>query len=162
MKRATAYYRNRRYYPCYFNPRPHEEGDTVTVYFPIDSRDFNPRPHEEGDDFNHSVLIAVDEISIHALMKRATIRPLIRLCSIAISIHALMKRATMSVTRLEPISYYFNPRPHEEGDAPGTNLKFDGEISIHALMKRATSDYVPWQSYFCISIHALMKRATSA
>ena len=55
---------------------------------------FNPRPREEGDVLLDDVEQGVDEISIHALVKRATI-------------------ALISVS----LSYiYFNPRPREEGD----------------------------------------------
>ena len=32
-----------------FNPRPHEEGDTIEFSTSIEARNFNPRPHEEGD-----------------------------------------------------------------------------------------------------------------
>ena len=55
-------------------------------------------------------------ISIHALAKRATIRPLIRLCSIAISIHALAKRATSPPFYISIAQRDFNPRPRKEGD----------------------------------------------
>ena len=77
-----------------------------------------------------------------------------------ISIHALMKRATLSIYRYYHYTPHFNPRPHEEGDCKirqgcrsrqnfnprpheeGDNLarsrmRLSG-ISIHALMKRAT------------------------
>ena len=55
-----------------------------------------------------------------------------------ISIHALMKRATMQ--SILPIfgDFYFNPRPHEEGDRAAQKNFHGASISIHALMKRAT------------------------
>ena len=56
------------------------------------------------------------QISIHALMKRATnihkSSPLAK----TISIHALMKRATSFKFLASDGVGYFNPRPHEEGD----------------------------------------------
>ena len=93
MKRATTDLPNIALYPEYFNPRPHEEGD-IYRYLPIssvsyfnprpheegDKKDkqyksagvyFNPRPHEEGDTLTVTG-VAIADISIHALMKRAT------------------------------------------------------------------------------------------
>ena len=57
---------------------------------------FNPRPHEEGDGKDLSI-IAIDD-------------------GIVISIHALMKRATVGDTVNKGDKLDFNPRPHEEGD----------------------------------------------
>ena len=55
-------------------------------------------------------------ISIHALVKRATLQDFLNLVTLRISIHALVKRATaISLTRTEMST-----------------------ISIHALVKRAT------------------------
>ena len=77
------------------------------------------------------------DISIHALVKRATALGRVGYCSSAISIHALVKRATVTVRShqiFEDISIHalvkratggdnvtvlvenFNPRPREEGD----------------------------------------------
>ena len=54
-------------------------------------------------------------ISIHALVKRATLIECDGGKIWIISIHALVKRATSCVYR--PIGEdYFNPRPREEGD----------------------------------------------
>ena len=57
-----------------------------------------------------------------------------------ISIHALVKRATrFLVTSARPF-LYFNPRPREEGDIfrlASVNRLY---ISIHALVKRATRE----------------------
>ena len=56
------------------------------------------------------------EISIHALVKRATRAVIIALVGRDISIHALVKRATKwDCLRLRK-ARYFNPRPREEGD----------------------------------------------
>ncbi len=76
---------------------------------------FNPRPREEGDATKGYVLPA-DEISIHALVKRATQALLNANNPLSISIHALVKRATAPLSL--PIALC--------------------SISIHALVKRAT------------------------
>ncbi len=62
---------------------------------------FNPRPREEGD---------------HRGKHR---------CNdfLDISIHALVKRATHKDTRDKFLLLDFNPRPREEGDAVQTRLK---------------------------------------
>ena len=57
------------------------------------------------------------DISIHALVKRATIGFLEQLKRIEISIHALVKRATSGTEAYIHFSDYFNPRPREEGDS---------------------------------------------
>ena len=56
-----------------------------------------------------------------------------------ISIHALVKRATIASDSNIYGGFYFNPRPRKEGDQANTkNLKLH-RISIHALVKRATN-----------------------
>ena len=55
-------------------------------------------------------------ISIHALVKRATIQIQCFFVILVISIHALVKRATGSRKDLSKPKLYFNPRPREEGD----------------------------------------------
>ena len=77
-------------------------------------------------------------ISIHALVKRATVRDTFFNASLGISIHALVKRAT-------------------QGNFSGACL---AGISIHALVKRATSHFAFIAFQLVISIHALVKRAT--
>ena len=54
---------------------------------------FNPRPRKEGDDVAQ-VLNASWDISIHALVKRATVVLTPAEMIAIISIHALVKRAT--------------------------------------------------------------------
>ena len=54
-----------------FNPRPREEGDLFIFKGVFRLADFNPRPREEGDYFSICAS-AVNVISIHALVKRAT------------------------------------------------------------------------------------------
>ena len=60
-------------------------------------KDFNPRPREEGD---LSLFIGFNsvDISIHALVKRATLSLFIGFNSVDISIHALVKRATALIS----------------------------------------------------------------
>ncbi len=85
-------------------------GYKSTVYF-------NPRPREEGDERLVGLVVTTTNISIHALVKRATYRHHAQLCNFAISIHALVKRAT-TCTAYDAVEYEnFNPRPREEGDA---------------------------------------------
>ena len=55
-------------------------------------------------------------ISIHALMKRATKEVFCMTNAQKISIHALMKRATQLTPDMRKLYRNFNPRPHEEGD----------------------------------------------
>ena len=77
----------------YFNPRPREEGDEEARALKISKINFNPRPREEGDDISVMVHTRV-RISIHALVKRATITLNGLDLYDVISIHALVKRAT--------------------------------------------------------------------
>ena len=56
------------------------------------------------------------EISIHALVKRATKELLDIYGGNGISIHALVKRATLQGQLHRGKTLYFNPRPREEGD----------------------------------------------
>ena len=76
-----------------FNPRPREEGDCGRFRRQQNRNNFNPRPREEGDGYLAKELRRRG-ISIHALVKRATLwRKHIDDC-LDISIHALVKRAT--------------------------------------------------------------------
>ena len=79
-------------------------------------------------------------ISIHALVKRATSGADSIEYGGKISIHALVKRATLVIHPIRRHYLYFNPRPREEGDDT-LNIINDilPYISIHALVKRATN-----------------------
>ena len=77
---------------------------------------FNPRPREEGDG-SCRLGGKYRDISIHALVKRATYMDQNAPDTYAISIHALVKRATRN----------------------GLALVTRNLISIHALVKRATT-----------------------
>ena len=78
------------------------------------------------------------DVSIHALVKRATKGNLGTMLDLFVSIHALVKRATQGHD-------YRIGRP---------------EVSIHALVKRATCRATSGQAILLVSIHALVKRAT--
>ena len=102
------------------------------------------------------------DISIHALVKRATIYIWITGPVVVISIHALVKRATCFNRYVTRQRNDFNPRPRKEGDPLETvEGKASCLISIHALVKRATSVSRATQGTLTISIHALVKRATA-
>ncbi len=79
-------------------------------------------------------------ISIHALVKRATVGKTVSDSKHTISIHALVKRATEPKLSISFMCPNFNPRPREEGDQ-GTLSRASNSacISIHALVKRATA-----------------------
>ena len=99
----------------HFNPRPREEGDWQTYKGMAFLAYFNPRPREEGDTQLPAQLRGAG-ISIHALVKRATVGKTVSDSKHTISIHALVKRATERrfINSAEFID--FNPRPREEGD----------------------------------------------
>ena len=78
------------------------------------------------------------EISIHALVKRATSPIAVSQPYKGISIHALVKRATVILGLDFVKKNYFNPRPREEGDRRVIATYMADFISIHALVKRAT------------------------
>ena len=100
-------------------------------------------------------------ISIHALVKRATIYDY-HTCGIVPHFNPRpRKEGDADVARSPTKLVYFNPRPRKEGD------HFFGHffwrcvlISIHALVKRATSEALQIFFKLAISIHALVKRAT--
>ena len=57
---------------------------------------FNPRPRKEGDLYTLNSKVGYN-ISIHALVKRATIDENGEVVEKSISIHALVKRATILI-----------------------------------------------------------------
>ena len=159
MKRATF---GTSYLPHFFgnfNPRPREEGDKRS------------RPYRYGKNISIHALVKratpalidlLDEvgISIHALVKRATVGGRDPARQRAISIHALVKRATAHWVFEGRSDPHFNPRPREEGDSVRVIPLLGDQISIHALVKRATESANRESGEISISIHALVKRAT--
>ena len=115
MKRATTGSSHSNPQFPYFNPRPREEGDRNRRYRRQCHAYFNPRPREEGDEVLCKTSAKLN-ISIHALVKRATTFITEYNKTIAISIHALVKRATLTQVLQRCALRYFNPRPREEGD----------------------------------------------
>jgi len=122
---------------------------------------FNPRAREERDrgvDYADTT----GNVSIHALVKSATVEPACPQCMDEVSIHALVKSATSLAKpqTLQPACS--NPRAREERD--GSNLITaigKNVVSIHALVKSATN--IPGRRgiIYSVSIHALVKSATS-
>ena len=106
-----------------FNPRPREEGDPWITAYQVKHRNFNPRPREEGDEAGY-VELYFPLISIHALVKRATLSVQDDGETNCISIHALVKRAT-------------NPPA-----AQGTSWQFQSTPSWRGRRKKA------WSSLF--------------
>ena len=93
VKRATYRVINTVSHCLNFNPRPREEGDPIYGILACRQVNFNPRPREEGDYYAKKGLV-VQIISIHALVKRATMSSEEIFALADISIHALVKRAT--------------------------------------------------------------------
>ena len=108
-------------------------------------------------------IINIANISIHALVKRATCQLMTdTITQDFISIHALVKRATLRRQHQLSKICYFNPRPREEGDCYKISVYTPKTvISIHALVKRATVPFSEVSPGLEISIHALVKRATA-
>ena len=147
----------------YFNPRPREKGDAQKLHRILSfCRKFQSTPSWKGRPNELSYYYGISNISIHALVKRAT------------------DVGTDAYKAAE----HFNPRPREKGDMEVKNMDYSKmifqstpswkgrpytlyngnvyyRISIHALVKRATlyqSANITEGAY--ISIHALVKRAT--
>ena len=76
---------------------------------------FNPRPHVEGDLFEKSARLA-ELISILALVWRATLNFIIYTAKSYISILAIVWRATKRTVVKAHLAQDFNPRPRVEGD----------------------------------------------
>ena len=116
MKSATS--QDDKVWACcsYFNPRTHEECDDFFWHATPSFLYFNPRTHEECDWLSCCMRLACKTISIHALMKSATLRHTTLLHFVAISIHALMKSATSYANSRWWRWGNFNPRTHEECD----------------------------------------------
>ena len=100
-------------------------------------------------------------ISIHALVKRATYANFVEFVEIFYFNPRPREEGDLRLVSLRHPQKYFNPRPREEGDAMRHFEAYRKGISIHALVKRATSINVSVNfEVIYISIHALVKRAT--
>ena len=109
VKRATNCKVSVYKYRINFNPRPRKEGDGTASEFTLTVTDFNPRPRKEGDLFPCQKLAKI-LISIHALVKRATVCAEVDTSIPFISIHALVKRAT-SISPMTFLSCQFQSTP---------------------------------------------------
>ena len=78
-----------------------------------------------------------------------------------VSIHALLKRATNNYNYTDPSTSSFNPRSPEESDVISLAKQYILHGSIHALLKRATLEEANKLLATKVSIHALVKRATN-
>ena len=113
----------------HFNPRPREEGDGVSRPLAAHPADFNPRPREEGDSRLHRGLEFFSCISIHALVKRATV------CAQAFAIFIKenfnprpREEGDQILHSLSAVNGYFNPRPREEGDLSLSSSSNDTKV----------------------------------
>ena len=93
-----------------FNPRPRKEGDSCRILQMDNIRYFNPRPRKEGDKIVY-FLGHSDLISIHALVKRATLLRQLDTLTLSISIHALVKRATVEQLFIKAVVVAFQSTP---------------------------------------------------
>ena len=183
LRRATYIYDVYRHYTSCFNPRPPAEGDYCISSPALKGESFNPRPPAEGDAPLHSEATLHHSVSIHALLRRATIHALLLSPSERVSIHALLRRAT-STTALSISSLKFQSTPSCGGRLQRRcSICNDTHVSIHALLRRATrhqyASFSPNRfqstpscggrqtaedaedSTIHVSIHALLRRATS-
>ncbi len=102
----------------------------------------------------------MNNISIHAPTKGATIPQKWYSMVFDISIHAPTKGATSRKCSLTIDKCYFNPRTHEGCDSPRTDYAPTSDISIHAPTKGATEGKTCCCWTCSISIHAPTKGAT--
>ena len=100
----------------YFNPRSHERSDVSSDRRNYMYSHFNPRSHERSD----GISVAPEAISegFQSTLPREERR---FFCEVAyminnISIHAPTRGATLSASLSLMIKYYFNPRSHERSD----------------------------------------------
>ena len=121
--------------------------------------DFNPRPHEEGDTVR-CICDCKVKISIHALTRRATsLASWLTIWTKFQSTPSRGGRPLLAFVAQQIIN--FNPRPHEEGDlivSVRTTPRngFQSTPSRGGRPVRLAPDY----AFYQISIHALTRRAT--
>ena len=122
---------------CYFNPRTHEECDSINKRRTTPDKYFNPRTHEECDMDNPSMDIP-GMISIHALTRSATLIMLTVLFQIIFqSTHSRGVRHFSQVIYF--VKYQFQST-HSRGVRRVSFCSDRGSklISIHALTRSAT------------------------
>ncbi len=116
VKRATQQAQSLQSILKYFNPRPREEGDPKAVQFKSKTGDFNPRPREEGDRTHSTRKLTTINFNPRPREEGDYMYGTLDILSTFISIHALVKRATLSIGLRVTSKAHFNPRPREEGD----------------------------------------------
>ena len=148
------------------------------------TRKFQSTPSWRGRRMYNYLPLKYLTISIHALVKRATLQYKFPMTEYEISIHALVKRATQRPFSQRRKIRYFNPRPREEGDWVKKTFRNRGYehfnprpreegdlVSLSILYRVFVFQSTPsWRGRprfivyiilrHCISIHALVKRAT--
>ena len=87
-------------------------------------------------------------ISIHALVKRATLKYCTEKVRAEISIHALVKRATKDEFISSDYKMNFNPRPREEGDSVKHHLPIP--CNYFNPRPREEGDVINFRSIFFI------------
>ena len=115
MKRATSITGNRGLWQI-FQSTPSWRGRHIPIFVYPSNAIFQSTPSWRGRRNLIDKYSIYFDISIHALMKRATLLAVYIITCFCISIHALMKRATRNLYDTSELV----------------------DISIHALMKRAT------------------------
>ena len=126
--------------PAEFQSTPSRRGrlfgiDTVQVFLC-----FNPLPHAEGDALEAGIIELAQDVSIHSLTQRETIR----------------------YRGLDIATQRFNPLPHAEGDFVERQSVHPLSVSIHSLTQRETSSRQDTIRCMCVSIHSLTQRETYA
>ena len=77
VQRATYFLRPKEFYYNSFNPRPRAEGDDIYQITLARGSSFNPRPRAEGDLMESEDFYFEINVSIHALVQRATSQKLL-------------------------------------------------------------------------------------
>ena len=122
-----------------FNPRSRKESDFRMRFSRIRVFHFNPRSRKESDLGRNHILI--DRVRFQSTLSQGE-----RLLEVQyfgrgdeISIHALARRATRCSPKASHRWSDFNPRSRKESDVNPSNQLFSpSQISIHALARRAT------------------------
>ena len=144
----------------YFNPRSREGSDDIYSAAGSLLEDFNPRSREGSDFFTTQVRYIVENISIHAPARGATVLWCDCIDCIPISIHAPARGATSLCSPAHHNHDNFNPRSREGSDRLQRGRLASVSISIHAPARGATTLPLIPGTVPEISIHAPARGAT--
>ena len=130
-----------------FQSTPSWRGRPVVSFLWLFDFLFQSTPSWRGRLGSKTIIIARAIISIHALVKRATIQSNRLPFPISISIHALVKRATTGYSFFAVRACHFNPRPREEGDCLFANglsfgILFQSTPSWRGRQTRWQTEYI--------------------